>query len=202
MIMAGMSAELPPTTGNAGDRRARFEALALPLSTALFGFAVRLTRDRDRAADLVQDAFLRAYRTFDSFRPGTNAKAWLFQITYSVFVNDYHTQRRRPSVVSMDEWEQRYQQTLEIADWEACRAVLENPALERRPGEVAQAVASLPEDYRNALLLVDVDELSYEEAAEVMACPLGTLRSRLHRARKLLAIELQDYARRMGRHDR
>lgn len=199
MITAGMPTELPSAKRNGADRRHRFEALALPLSTALFGFAVRLTRDRDRAADLVQDALLRGYRTFDGFRPGTNAKAWLFQILYSVFVNDYHMQRRRPPVVSMDELEQRYQQCLEIPDWEACRAVLENPALERHPGEVAQAVASLPETFRHALVLVDVEELSYEEAAEVMDCPLGTLRSRLHRARKLLAVELQDYARRIGR---
>jgi len=179
-------------------RRERFEALALPVSGAMFGFAVRLTRDRDRAADLVQDAFLRAYRTFDSFRPGTNAKAWLFQILYSVFVNEYHKERRRPSVLSMDELDRRYEQTLEIPDWEACRAVLENPALERRPSEVAQAVAGLPEDFRDALLLVDVEELSYEEAAAVMGCPLGTLRSRLYRARKLLAVELQEYSRRVG----
>lgn len=189
-------------TEMSADRRHRFEALALPLSGAMFGFAVKLTRDRDRAADLVQDSFLRAYRTFDGFRPGTNAKAWLFQIVYSVFVNEYHKQRRRPLVESLDELEQRYQQTLEIADWEACRAVLENPALERRPGEVAQAVAALPEDFRHALLLVDVEELSYEEAAEVMGCPLGTLRSRLHRARKLLAVELQDYARGVGGRER
>jgi len=189
----GMSSRVPSTARAGVERRDRFEALALPLSAALFGFAFRLLHDRDRAADLVQDAFLRAYRTFDSFRPGSSAKAWLFQIVYSVFVNDYHKQRRRPLVESMDELEQRYQRTLDIPDWEACRAVLENPALERRPGEVARAVAALPEAYRDALLLVDVEELSYEEAAEVQGCPVGTLRSRLHRARKRLAVELQDH---------
>lgn len=192
----------PSAKRDGADRRGRFEALALPLSTALFGFAVKLTRDRERAADLVQDAFLRAYRSFDSFRPGTNAKAWLFQIMYSVFVNDYHKQRRRPRVESMDELEQRYQRTLDVPDWEACRAVLENPALERRPGELAQVVAALPEDFRDALLLVDVQELSYEEAAEVLQCPVGTLRSRLHRARKRMAIELQEYARGIGSRQR
>jgi RNA polymerase sigma factor (sigma-70 family) len=193
-----MCNDFPATSGDVADRRARFEALTLPLSSALFGFAVKLIRDRDRAADLVQEAFLRAYRTFDGFRPGTNAKAWLFQIVYSIFVNEYHKQRRRPREVSMDELEQRYQRSLDIPDWDACRAVLENPALERRPGEVEQALAALPDSFRQAMLLVDVGELSYEEAAKVMDCPLGTLRSRLHRARKLLAIELQDYARRIG----
>ena len=179
------------------DLRTRFEEVALPLLGPLYGAAVRMT-DRERAADLVQETCLRAYRTFANFTPGTNAKAWLFTIMYSVFVNTYRKSQREPKVVSLDELEARFERTLDVPDATAHLEILRNPELEWRGSAAEQALRRLPEEFRLAVLLVDVEELSYEEAAAVAACPLGTLRSRLFRARKMLWLELQEYARKLG----
>jgi RNA polymerase sigma-70 factor, ECF subfamily len=179
------------------DLRTRFEETALPLLGSLYGAAVRLT-DRERAADLVQDTCLRAYRTFANFTPGTNAKAWLFTIMYSVFVNSYRKGRREPPVVSLDELEARFDRTLDVPDATAHVEILRNPELDWKGSEAERALQRLPEEFRAAVLLVDVEELTYEEAAQVAACPLGTLRSRLFRGRKMLWLELQDYARKRG----
>jgi RNA polymerase sigma-70 factor (ECF subfamily) len=141
----------------------------------------------------VQETYLRAYRTFDNFARGTNAKAWLFTILYSVFVNSYRKQSRVPLSVSVDEVEERFLAAQGERDWLA-PGDLEAPA----GPEVAQALAELPEAFRSAVLLVDVEGLSYEDASTALACPLGTLRSRLARARKLLFVRLYDYARRSG----
>lgn len=182
---------------DAEEKRDRFEALLRPLLPRLYGFALRLARNRDTASDLVQEASLRAYRTFSGFTPGTNARAWLFTILYSVFVNAYRKAEREP-LVSVEELEARFERRLEVPDWNAYREIIENPKVTWGPSEVEQALGGLPDAFRTAVMLVDVDELTYEEAAEVMDCPVGTLRSRLFRGRKLLASELQDYARRRG----
>lgn len=159
---------------------------------------MRLTRRHEDTADLVQETLLRAYRTFASFKPGTNAKAWLFTIMYSIFVNAYQRAQREPDMETVQLLEDRFQRSLEIPDWNAHLEILNNPRLEWRGSEAEQALERLPESFRLAVLLVDVQELSYEEAAAVAQCPLGTLRSRLFRARKSLALELQGYARRIG----
>jgi len=179
------------------DLRTRFEEVALPLLGPLYGAAVRMT-DRERAADLVQETCLRAYRTFANFTPGTNAKAWLFTIMYSVFVNTYRKARREPTVVSLDELEARFDRTLDVPDATGLVEILRNPELDWKGSEADQALQRLPEEFRLAVLLVDVEELSYEEAAAVAHCPMGTLRSRLFRGRKMLWLELQDYARKRG----
>jgi RNA polymerase sigma-70 factor (ECF subfamily) len=181
----------------AKESRERFEALLLPLLPQLHRFALRLARNPDTARDLVQEASLRAYRTFSGFTPGTNARAWLFTILYSVFVNVYRKAGREP-VVSMEEMEARFERRLELPDWNAYREIVDNPRISWGPSEVEQALGGLPDAFRAAVMLVDVDELTYEEAAEVMDCPVGTLRSRLFRGRRLLAVELQDYARSRG----
>ncbi len=179
-------------------QRSRFEALAIPCLGALHGTALRLTRSLEDAADLVQETFLRAYRTFSNFTPGTNGKAWLFTIMYSIFVNAYRKGQREPETVSLDELETRFERSLEIPDWNAHLEVLQNPNLDLKGSEVEQALQRLPDSFRLAILLVDVEDLSYEEAAAVTQSPVGTLRSRLFRERKMLALELSDYARRMG----
>ncbi len=178
--------------------RARFEALAMPWLDALRGTALRLTRSPEDAADLVQETFLRAYRTFSNFTPGTNGKAWLFTIMCSIFVNAYRKGRREPETVSIEELEARFERSLEIPDWKAHLEVLQNPNLNLKGSEVEQALQRIPESFRLAVLLVDVEDLSYEEAAAVTQSPLGTLRSRLFRGRRMLALELGDYARRIG----
>jgi RNA polymerase sigma-70 factor (ECF subfamily) len=194
--MAGMSRSSESRESTAGSRE-RFEELLRPLLPQLYGFAVRLSRNPETARDLVQEASLRAYRTFSGFEPGTNGRAWLFTILYSVFVNAYRKAAREP-VVSMEEMEARFERRLEPPDWEAYREIIDNPGLTWGPSEVEQALARLPDGFRTAVMLVDVEELTYEEASEVMDCPVGTLRSRLFRGRKLLASELQDYARSRG----
>jgi RNA polymerase sigma-70 factor (ECF subfamily) len=178
--------------------RLSFEALVLPHLGRLHGTALRLTRRPEEASDLVQETMLRAYRTFANFAPGTNEKAWLFTIMYSIFVNAYRRERREPDLVAADELENRFQQTIELPDGSAHLEILRNPALEWHPSEAERALQRLPEEFRIAVLLVDVQDLSYEEAAGAMKCPVGTLRSRLFRARKQLAVELLDYARNLG----
>jgi RNA polymerase sigma-70 factor (ECF subfamily) len=173
------------------DRRAEFERAALPHMNALYGMAHRLTRRTEDASDLVQETYLRAYRTFAGFVPGTNAKAWLFTILYSVFANRYRKERRTPREVPIHELEERLAREDPL---EGSPFADGGPPAE----EVERALAELPEPFRVAVLLVDVEELSYGEAAAALGCPVGTLRSRLHRARRLLYGMLQEYARRTG----
>jgi RNA polymerase sigma-70 factor, ECF subfamily len=170
-------------------KRDAFAALALPYMKSIYNTALRLIRHPENASDLVQETYLRAYRTFANFTPGTNCKAWLFTIMYSIFVNKYRKEQREPESISLDELEEKYQRAL--ATWDP-------PSLEEIGTEVNHALDRLPETFRSAVLLVDVEEMSYEEAAAILHCPLGTLRSRLFRARKLLFLELQSYARKKG----
>jgi RNA polymerase sigma-70 factor, ECF subfamily len=177
---------------------ARFEAAALPFMDALYNQAVRLTRHSEDAGDIVQETYLRAYRTFSSFKEGTNCKAWLFTILYSIFVNRYRKKQREPDTVSIEELQETFHRTLADSDWETNFAALTRSELECQEPEVNHALAKLPEDFRSAVLLVDVQGLTYEEAATALECPVGTLRSRLFRARQMLFLELEDYARRIG----
>jgi RNA polymerase sigma-70 factor (ECF subfamily) len=176
------------------DRRERFEATALPLLSAVYGYAIRLVRNGDTARDLTQETYLRAYRTFDNFRPGTNCKAWLFTILYSIFANRYRRERRQPKMVSLEEVEERFQRSLQTAETDQSPT---GPTAWTDP-DVEMALGELPESFRATVLLVDVEELSYEETAVALNCPVGTVRSRLNRARKLLHGALADHARRIG----
>lgn len=178
------------------ERRAQFEAVALPLMKALHHVAFHLTRDPEEAADVVQETYYRAYRTFENFQPGTNARAWLFTILYSVFINRQKKARREARDVSIHEIEERFSRPFDEAvsydpGERADVAKLASP-------DVEAALRELPEAFRSAVLLVDVEELSYEEAAAALQCPVGTLASRLSRGRRLLFAALQDYARRAG----
>lgn len=178
----------------ADNQRVRFEAVALPFTKPLYHTALHLTHRPEDASDLVQETYLRAYRTFHNFAPGTNCKAWLFTILYSVFVNKYRKEQREPEAVSIEELEEKFHRFLTTVEWEPHWA--QNPA--EVGAEVDQALNLLPEGFRLAVLLVDVEEMSYEEAAAILNCPVGTVRSRLFRARKLLFVELQQYAQRKG----
>ena len=182
-----------PISDQSENPAARFESAALPFMDALYHKALVLTRRPEDAGDLVQETYLRAFRNFSSFTAGTNCKAWLFTIQYSIFVNKYRKAQREPEVLPIDELDATFQRALEGPDWENDFA-----GLDWREPEVDAALGKLPEDFRAAVLLVDVEELSYEEAAGVLACPVGTLRSRLSRARRLLFTELREYARTKG----
>ena len=177
---------------------ARFEAVALPFLDALHRKAWHLTRRPEDASDLVQETFLRAYRTFENFTEGTNCRAWLFTILYSIFVNKYRKEQREPDLVSMDELEEAHHRELADPAWDGEFAALAGKELDWQGPEISAALGKLPEEFRSAVLLVDVEEFTYEEAAAVLNCPVGTLRSRLFRARRVLFVELRDYARRMG----
>jgi RNA polymerase sigma-70 factor (ECF subfamily) len=165
---------------------------------ALYNQALRLTRHSEDASDIVQETYLRAYRTLANFKEGTNCKAWLFTILYSIFVNKYRKQQREVETVSIEEVEQTFHRTLADSDWEKKFVALTRSELDWQEAELNHALAKLPEDFRSAVLLVDVQAFTYEEAAAALKCPVGTLRSRLFRARRMLFLELKDYARRMG----
>ena len=190
--------EMSSPEASTTDAAARFEAVALPLMDALYGQALHLTRRPEAAGDLVQETFLRAWRTFGNFTGGTNARAWLFTILYSVFINDYRRGQRQPEHVSVEAMEGAFDESLAEPDWEANFVALVDAELDWSGPEVRAALDALPEDFRAAVQLVDVEEFSYEEAAAVLNCPVGTVRSRLFRARRVLYVALRDYARRLG----
>lgn len=169
---------VPPPPQDGGARSA-FERETLPWMRPLYGFALRLTRNPDDASDLVQESYLRALRGFAGFTPGTNARAWLFRILYSVFANDHRHRRRRPAV-AMEDLEPQFER-LALDSWRARgRTSFEDRAA------LEDAIARLDEDFRAAVLLVDVEGLTYDEAAAALGCPVGTVRSRLSRARRAL----------------
>ena len=176
-------------------RRRDFERLALPVAPALYRTAVRLGRSSDDARDVVQETFLRAYRTFDNFQPGTNGKAWLFTIMHSILSNRRRAERRAPDELAVDDADAHPGMELvgNLPDAEhILLAKLDASA------EVDAALRSLPEPQRAVVLLVDVDELTYEEAADALDCPVGTVRSRWARARRHLYLALAGYARHIG----
>lgn len=177
------------------DRRASFESVALPHAPALLRTARRNTPQPDDASDVVQETFLRAYRTFDSFQHGTNAKAWLFTILYSILANRWQRAYRRPEELSADDVEARFGLALASKAPDPEHALLDRLDAS---AEIEAALRGLPEAYRAAVLLVDVEELTYEEAATVLACPVGTVRSRLARGRKALFVALREYVNRTG----
>ena len=181
-----------------GSKRELFEATAIPFMKALHNTALRLTHDPQDAADLVQETFLRAYRTFASFTPGSNCKAWLFTILYSIFVNQYRQAKRRPRMESIEELEQRFHRFVQApADPASDITTVEGWGSRWSP-EVERALRQLPEEFRMPLLLVDVEGLSYEEAGSVLSCPAGTVGSRLYRGRKALFAMLREYAHQAG----
>ncbi len=167
----------------------------MPFAPMLYRTARRIAGRPDDASDLVQETFLRAYRTFANFQDGTNAKAWLFTIMYSIASNQWRADRRAPIEVPVEEVERRFGAALASEAGDAEQLMLAR--LEASP-EVDRALRDLPEAQRAAVVLVDVEELTYEEAATVLECPVGTVRSRLARGRKQLFVALADYARRTG----
>lgn len=172
------------------DRRERFASVALPYMRAVYGAALRMSARPEVAEDVTQETYLRAFRTFDNFAPGTNCKAWLLTIMRSVLVNRHHYDRRHPemSIESIAD-------TRDFATPDPALAAI----VDHVPApEVETALRALPEAFREAVVLVDLEELTYEEAARVLDCPVGTLRSRLFRARRLLFDALYEHAVRAG----
>ena len=179
------------------ELEARFEAEALPLLQGIYSAAFRLTRNAADAEDLVQETFLRAYRGFHQFEPGTNLKAWLYRILTNTFINSYRKKQREPQTDSLDETEDWYLYS-RMAE-RGTEPSAETSVIEALPDEdVQEALSSLPEQFRIAVLLADVEGFSYKEIAEITGVPIGTVMSRLHRGRKALEKRLWDVVRERG----
>lgn len=166
------------------------------LITPLYNFAYRLTFNEDDANDLVQETYLKAYRFFDSYEKGTNAKAWLFRILKNSFINEYRKNVKQPGKVDYQEVESYYNS--DDIDEPITQDLRVDSVKDLIGDEVANALNSLDVDFRTIIILCDLEEFTYEEIAKILDIPIGTVRSRLHRARNILKEKLREYARNMG----
>jgi RNA polymerase sigma-70 factor (ECF subfamily) len=180
--------------------RERFVEQAMEHMPSLYSAALRMTRNPTEAEDLVQETYLKAYRAFDSFQEGTNLKAWLYKILTNTFINAYRARRRRPEQSELDDVEDLYLYRrlggLEAAA--AGRSAEEEVMDLFTDTEVKEALESLPEQFRMAVLLADVEGFSYKEIAEIMDVPIGTVMSRIHRGRRALQKALYDFGEARG----
>src|SRR3989442_13444104 len=165
---------------------------------SLYSAAMRMTRNPADAEDLVQETYLKAYRSFDSFQEGTNLKAWLYKILTNTFINSYRARRRRPEQTELDDVEDLYlYRRLGGLEAVAAGRSAEEEGMDLfTDAEVKDAMESLPEQFRMAVLLADVEGFSYKEIADIMDVPIGTVMSRIHRGRRALQKKLWDYAER------
>lgn len=177
-------------------KQQEFNVEIIPHLDVLYNFALRLTTDPNDAEDLVQDTIVKAYRFFSSYEKGTNAKAWLFRILKNSFINNYRRVASRPQEVDYDEVSSYYEniraERTETSDAE--KLMFEG----LMDDDVSIALSRLPEDFRTVVMLCDIENYTYEEIANMLDVPIGTIRSRLHRGRNLLKTQLLEYAKKRG----
>ncbi|MDH5608008.1 MAG: sigma-70 family RNA polymerase sigma factor [Cyclobacteriaceae bacterium] len=173
-----------------------FEREFLPHLDAMYNFAYRLTLDEDDSKDLVQDTFMKAYRFINSFQKGTNSKAWLYRILKNSFINDFRKKSKTPAKVDYQEVENFYNS--DDVDEQNTVDLRVETLKDMIGDEVSNALNSLAVDFRTVIILCDLEGFTYEEMAKILDIPIGTVRSRLHRARNLLKEKLREYAASMG----
>jgi len=173
-----------------------FEKTAIPHMDALYNFAFRMTGDSDDANDLIQETYMRAFRFWDKFEKGTNCKAWLFRILKNTYINSYRRISKGPDKVDYEDIENFYEN---VKPSSTDDAHLEKEIFDNLlDDEVSKAIESLPEEFRTVVILSDIEGFSYDEIADFIDCQVGTVRSRLHRARKMLFTKLYKYAKNKG----
>jgi len=177
-------------------RDTAFEKELMPFATSLYNFAFRLSLDEDDASDLVQDTYLKAYRFFDSYQTGTNAKAWLFRILKNTFINDFRRKSKQPIKVDYQDVENTYNS--DDVDESQTTDLRSDTVRDLLGDEVVRALNSIDVDFRTVIILCDMEGFTYEEMAKILDIPIGTVRSRLHRARHLLKMQLLEYAKKQG----
>jgi RNA polymerase sigma-70 factor (ECF subfamily) len=188
--------EAPRQTYTEKQKNEVFNNEFLPLVHAMYNFAYRLTLDRDDAKDLVQDTYMKAFRFIESFQTGTNAKAWLFRILKNSFINDYRKKSKEPNKVDYQEVETYYNS--EDVNRQITADLRVESLKDMIGDEISNALNSLEVDFKTVIILCDLEGFKYEEMAKILDIPIGTVRSRLHRARQLLKEKLSEYAREMG----
>ena len=186
-------------TADADAKRTLFQEQALPYMDQLYAAAMRMTRNPSDAADLVQETFVKAFQAFGQFQQGTNLKAWLYRIQTNTFINSYRKKQRDPYQGTIDELEDWQLGGAESVTQSLSTRSAEAEAIDHLPDSaVKNALQSIPEDFRLAVYFADVEGFSYQEIADIMKTPVGTVMSRLHRGRRMLRDLLSDYARDRG----
>jgi len=173
--------------------KGEFEQNAIPQLSYIYTAARYLTMNEHEAEDLVQETYLRAYRFFHKFEPGTNCRAWLLSIQRHLFINRYRQRKNQPELIDWEKIDRDYDSLAlghdDLQKWNP-ESILCSQGM---APEIEKALKKLPEEFRSAIILVDIDELTYEEAAQILECPIGTVRSRLSRGRRMLQVALRDY---------
>ena len=197
LLMTTDDAEVPVEP--VADVRSLFESQALQYMDQLYAAAMRMTRNPADAADLVQETFVKAYQAFGQFQQGTNLKAWLYRIQTNTFINNYRKNQRNPYQGTIDELEDWQLGGAESVTQSTSTRSAEAEAIDHLPDSaVKDALQAIPEDFRMAVYFADVEGFSYQEVADIMKTPVGTVMSRLHRGRRMLRDLLADYARDRG----